>query len=167
MKETEQTPVKLAGFFRQLKILLWKNSLLFQRKKLATLSEILLALSFISMLLIIRYFVEKVYIPDQTNPVYNAIDYFQVISGKNLILFYPNNPFIERIVSNAYEIIKARKNWLNATVQAAEFASLGPDDLNSTVIKRLIAFISFPTNYSVSLPDNVEYKIYTEEYNDL
>ena len=33
------------------------------------------------MLLITRYFVERVYIPEQKNPVYNVIDYFQVIQG--------------------------------------------------------------------------------------
>lgn len=108
-------PKQIAGFFKQIAILIWKNSILIRRKKLSTLLELVLAIFFISMLLIIRYFVEKVAIPDQSNPIYNVMDYFQTFSGKNFILFYPNNPLIERIILNAYDFIRLRKPWLNAT----------------------------------------------------
>ena len=55
--------------------------ILIKRKKFSTIFEVLLSIAFISMLLITRYFVERVYIPEQKNPVYNVIDYFQVIQG--------------------------------------------------------------------------------------
>jgi hypothetical protein len=108
-------PQKVAGFLKQVSILTWKNSILIRRKKLSTILEIVLSLLFISMLLTIRYFVEKVPIPDQFNPIYNVMDYFQVFTGKNLILYYPNNPLIQRIIMNAYDFIRTRKPWLNAT----------------------------------------------------
>lgn len=105
----------LAGFKDQLSILLWKDYLLVVRKKFSTVLEIFLALFFVSTILIIRYFVEKVYVPDQINPIYNVIDYFQVQSCKNLVLFSPDTPFIRNIVTNAFDLIKLRKNWLNFT----------------------------------------------------
>ena len=108
-------PQKIAGFLKQVSILAWKNCILVRRKKYSTILEILLSLWFVSMLLIIRYFVEKVPIPDQLNPMYNVMDYFQVFKEKNLILYYPDNPLIERIVMNTYDFIRTRKPWLNAT----------------------------------------------------
>ena len=78
---TKDNSLKVSGFFSQLSILLWKNLILIKRKKFSTIFEVLLSIAFISMLLITRYFVERVYIPEQKNPVYNVIDYFQVIQG--------------------------------------------------------------------------------------
>lgn len=110
---SSQETYVLAGFKDQLLILLWKTCVIIKRKKFATVLEIFLGIFFISMLLIIRYFVEKVFIPDQLSPIYNVIDYFQVQSGKNLVLYSPDTPLIKRIVTNAFDIIKLRKNWLN------------------------------------------------------
>ena len=93
---------------------------------------------------------------------YNVIDHFQVMPGRNLFLYWPNNEFARRLVVQAHNLIKSRKNWLNASVEAASFAE--PRLLNSSTIQRLIAFVSFPSNYSFYLPRNIEYTLYTQEY---
>lgn len=37
-------------------------------------------------------------------------------------------------------------------------------DLDPVTISNMAAFISFPSSYESSLPDNVEYHIYTQEF---
>ena len=115
------TNLQVAGFFRQLQILLWKNSLLFQRNVLGTLCEILLSVGFIAILLLIRYIVESVQYKDQANPFYNVIDYFQNFAGHYIILYYPDSPVVKQIIQNAYFLIKTRKPWLNATSRFRHF----------------------------------------------
>ena len=96
-----------------------------------------------------------------TSYAYNVIDHFQSIPGRNLFLYWPDNEFARRLVVQAHNLIKSRKNWLNASVEAAPFADVSR--LNASTIQRLIAFVSFPTNYSFYLPPNVEYSLYTQE----
>ena len=108
-------PVQIAGFFRQLSILLWKNALLARRNWLTTLFELILSVFFVCMLLIVRYIVEKGLNKDQAYPSYNVIDHFQVMPNRDLILFYPDNPFVRRLVTESVDIIKSRKLWLNAS----------------------------------------------------
>ena len=98
---------------KQLLILNWKHYILLKRNFVGTIFELSLSVFFVVTLLIIRNIVERVYVPEQINPSYFLIDYFQTLSGHNLILFYPNNPLIERIVRNAVSIVRARKYWLN------------------------------------------------------
>jgi hypothetical protein len=50
---------ELAGFFGQLRILLWKNTVLFRRNISGTLSEIIYPMFFV---LLIRYFVDNIII---------------------------------------------------------------------------------------------------------
>ena len=97
---------------KQFFILSYKNALLLKRNIVGTIFEISLSIFFVLTLLMVRNIVERVYVPEQINPSYYLIDYFQALAGHNLILFYPNNPLIERIVNNAYSIIKTRKYWL-------------------------------------------------------
>jgi len=103
----------LKTFFKQFFILNWKNYILLKRNWIGTIFEISLSAFFILTLLIIRNIIERIYVPEQINPSYYLIDYFQTLSGRNLILFYPNSPLVERVVRNAISIIKARKYWLN------------------------------------------------------
>ena len=109
-KEQQQSLLK--QFLKQFLILNLKNAILLKRNLTGTIFELSLSIFFIFTLLIIRNIVERAYVPEQKNPSYFLIDYFQALAGHNLILFYPNNPLIEQIVRNAYSIIKARKYWL-------------------------------------------------------
>ena len=72
-------PLRLAGFWRQLQILLWKNLLLARANIVSTLVELLMSLAFISLLILIRYIVERPSTELVSNYAYNVVDYFQVL----------------------------------------------------------------------------------------
>jgi hypothetical protein len=50
-----------------------------------------------------------------TNPPVNILSKINVTSGRSLILFYPNNAFIQGIVQNAYSIITNKVPAFSAT----------------------------------------------------
>jgi hypothetical protein len=101
-KEGKQPERKLAGFFKQIQILFWKNGKLFLRNKLGTFGELIMAFIFILMLLIIRYFVDSQAVAaktDTTNPLLPVLASFRPTRGKNVVLYYPNNDFIRGLVN--------------------------------------------------------------------
>lgn len=115
--KSEQT---IAGFFDQLRILLWKNTVLFKRNIFGTLSEVLFPTIFVLLLLIMRYLVGVLSYPDQTARSFNAIDplinfNFTTMANTNtsLILYYPNNNLIGGIVHQAVNVIKLRNANFN------------------------------------------------------
>ena len=109
---------QVVGFFRQNLILFWKNGLLFRRNISGTICEILVALLFLLILVMMRYFVDSAQFNDQdstTNPLLYLLLNVNVSTGRNLILYYPNNEFVRNIVLNAYITIKTIKPMFNAT----------------------------------------------------
>ncbi len=101
-KEGKQPERKLAGFFKQIQILFWKNGKLFLRNKLGTFGELIMAFIFILMLLIIRYFVDSQAVAaktDTTNPLLPVLATFRPTPGKNVVLYYPKNDFIRALVN--------------------------------------------------------------------
>lgn len=106
---------KVVGFFKQLLILFWKNSILFKRNILGTLVEILAALVFVLILVFLRYFVDSVRFTDQTNIARSVFDSINATTNRSLILYYPNNTYVKDLVTNAYNLIKTQKPSFNAT----------------------------------------------------
>jgi hypothetical protein len=119
MKNSSDPPTrKVVGFFRQIVILLWKNSILFRRNISGTLAEILAAFIFLFILLLIRFFADSTKINDQSyikNPTFNLLSIINATTNRELIMYYPNNSFVEELVTNAYQLIKSRKPNFNAT----------------------------------------------------
>ena len=108
---------KIAGIFKQFKILSWKNGKLLQRNKLGTFSECLMALLFVLMLLLIRYIIDLNVIEEQSalnNYVFNVFDLI-IVKNNATIYYYPNNSFVQQIVTNAYYLIKSRSLNFTAT----------------------------------------------------
>ena len=118
---------------------------------------------FQTIYLAVRYIVEKPKVKQFENPSYNVIDHFQVMPGRDLFLYYPNNDFIRRLVTQAHNVIKSRKPWLTATIQGTDSADISA--LNKTTIDRLIVFASFPSNYTFYLPKQIKYTLHTQEQN--
>ena len=109
---------KVVGFFRQIVILFWKNGVLFKRNKAGTIAEILVALLFVFILVFLRLFVDSTKVAEQSptnNPIRNVMSYINVTTNRSLIMFYPNNPFVEDIVIRAYMLIKSKKPTFNAS----------------------------------------------------
>nr|UOU03316.1 ATP-binding cassette subfamily A3-like 3 [Brachionus rubens] len=156
--------LSLKSTTNQFLVLNWKNLLLIRRRPIGTILEILLALFFVFLILIIRNYVEIVYFPPLKNPGYNVIDFFFKTASQDLVLFYPNTPVIRNIVSRAFRIIKSQKYWLNLSIQGTNDSE--PANLDYYSANRLLAFIMFPQDYGSHIPDNVVYTITTKEQND-
>ncbi|RNA01714.1 ATP-binding cassette sub-family A member 3 [Brachionus plicatilis] len=150
--------------FRQLLILIWKNILIIKRNPFGPLIEILLSIFFISFIIILRFYVEIIYFPPISNPIYNIIDFFYKTASQDLILFYPNIPLVQNIVERAFRVIKSQKYWLNLSIQGTNESEV--TNLNFYTANRLLAFIAFPFGNQTLLPNKVEYTITTREQNN-
>lgn len=108
---------KVVGFFRQFLILLWKNWVLFKRNIAGTVTEICVSLLFVFILLILRFFVDSTKIQEQsatTNPTINVLSQINATTNRTYLMYYPNNAFIQGIVTNAYNLIVSYKPNFNA-----------------------------------------------------
>jgi hypothetical protein len=118
---------QVVGFFRQSLILFRKNGLLFMRNVSGTICEILVALFFLFILVILRYFVDNSFYNDQDSasnmliPVTAAIN---TTSNRANIYYYPNNAYIQSIVNNAYQVIQASSPTFTATSNFQLFLKL-------------------------------------------
>ncbi|RNA17620.1 ATP-binding cassette sub-family A member 3-like [Brachionus plicatilis] len=109
---------KVVGFFRQFLILFWKNWVLFKRNIAGTITEICASLIFVIILLILRFFVDSTKIEEQnanTSPIFDVLSLINATTNRTYLMYYPNNSFIEGIVTNAFELIKSRKPVFSVT----------------------------------------------------
>ena len=104
------TPYKIASLPKQILILTMKNLLLFKRNYVGTSLELLCPFIFISFLLVIRYFIEKIKFYNQFAPSSysnSVLDLYTNMSMQDrvVVLFYPNNNFIRGLVENAMNFL--------------------------------------------------------------
>jgi len=102
---------KVAGFFRQCLILMWKNSILFRRNIAGTIAEICVALLFVLMLFLVRILADTAHFNDQNlyrNPPVPIIDQINATTNRSLIMYYPNNSFVFGIVQRAFTLIRLK-----------------------------------------------------------
>jgi len=138
--------------------------------------EIFCPLLFLSVLLIMRYFIEKIKYYDQYNfprSVFNiyadppqlSLTALSQVSedrnNRNLIFFHPETEFIRQIVQNAADLLQANNKNFSPRVLAARVRT--GQDLDPVSIANMFGFVSFPDSYANSLPDDVQYTIYTQE----
>jgi hypothetical protein len=124
---TKQPQRKVVGLFWQILILTKKNFLLARRNVVGTLGEILVALLFVLILLIIRYVYDVTRYSDQANisaqtgsTNANPINYvvYNINVSTNFIpkiYYFPNNPYVTSLVTAAFNIIQARQPLFMAT----------------------------------------------------
>jgi hypothetical protein len=106
----------VVGVGRQIRILLWKNWVLFKRNKSGTACEILVALLFVLILLVLRYFVDSTKRDEQGGTMPRpVISYINSTTNRSLIMYYPNNSFVQNLTANAYNLIKLVRPDFNAT----------------------------------------------------
>ena len=103
---------KIAGFFKQLQILSKKNFLLITRNKIGIFSEFIAPIFLIALLLLLRYAFETRYEAGynlRPNSVYYNFrkNFFRTFRNKysNIVHYYPNNSFIEKIVKRGISFI--------------------------------------------------------------
>lgn len=108
----EEKHYKIASLPNQILILNWKNLLLFRRNLLGTILELIFPFIFISFLLIIRYFIERIKFFNQYNQSNsgNVLELYvnSMSQEKILVLFYPNNKLIQELVENSVRFLKLK-----------------------------------------------------------
>jgi hypothetical protein len=150
---------RIAGFFRQVQIILWKNLLLMSKNIFGTICELLLSGLFVLILYLIAYssfpklYPAKNNVPTQLNNNF----YF----SNQFIYYYPNNKFIRSLMNDSlkfYDDTTKPPELLGKNFSSAY-------DLSSAEKDNLLAMISFPSSYTNlnSLPDMIEYTIYSKE----
>lgn len=104
---------KVVGVFKQIWLLLWKNGILFRRNKSGLIAEILVALLFVFILIVLRFFVDVIKFSDQSNVPLSVLASVNTTTNRTIIMYYPNNAFIKGIVDNAITFIRAsqRRNF--------------------------------------------------------
>jgi hypothetical protein len=111
-KKTEVNELQPATFGRQLRVLAWKSILITRRNFIHFLFEVVLSFMFVFMLIVVRYFVEKVYYEEQASSAYNVVDFFYKYIGQDTIVFYPDTPVVNNIINRALKFLKSQKYWL-------------------------------------------------------
>ena len=98
---------RIARFPKQILILVWKNLLLSRRNLFGTVLEMLCPYLFISFMLVIRSFMERIRLTSQFNMPTSVLDVRlgSFNQTRNLILYFPNTNFVRRLVDNAVNLI--------------------------------------------------------------
>jgi hypothetical protein len=96
--------LQIANFNQQLIILTWKNLKLLRRSFISTAAELLCPFLFISIIFIIRHFIERLNFSDQIRKPISAYQLYMPTfsnSYRNLVMYYPNNTLIKDLISDA------------------------------------------------------------------
>lgn len=154
---------KIAGFFRQIQIISWKNLLLYRKNISGLLSEVIFSCLFTLIFVILVYYSkpqifakeeQKLSIP-VTNffneEIFNTTDYY----------YYPNNEFIRELVINSSKIILAKNAYLKLNYIGANYSNA--EKVNETLRNRIFAFVAFNFSSFESIPEKIEYTIFTKE----
>jgi hypothetical protein len=147
---------QVIGFFGQVKILLWKNGILFKRNIIGTIGEVLLALIACMLLILIRYFTESRKYVDTNYGEFPVAMTIPLKNNRQVVYYSPDNEYIKKIVENGVRLLKAIR-------PANNFSALPlRTDINtflsqsSNMMSSFLAYIEFPTYYNYStMPDNI------------
>jgi hypothetical protein len=157
---------KLAGFFKQILIVSWKNLLLYKSNVAGIICEFLFPCLFVAaQVFVLRVGIDILidnvtprnrdpYVIEQnTNFIYDYDDF-----GVSELYYYPDNSFVKSIINDA---VGTNKDYYQAT----GLNITNPDEyfMNSTA--KNVVFVSFNESYTSwsSLPSSIEYTIYSSK----
>jgi hypothetical protein len=112
-KKSDTVELQPASFSRQLRVLAWKSILITRRNFIHFLFEIILSFLFVFMLIVVRYFVERIFYEEQASSAYNVVDFFYKYIGQDTIVFYPDTPVVKNVINRALKFLKSQKYWLS------------------------------------------------------
>ncbi|CAF0732489.1 unnamed protein product [Adineta steineri] len=154
--------IKFLSDFRALFI---KTFLLAIRKPGQTITEILLAYTFMGFLLGMRYILDRRYSSAFRIPAFRPQDALLFNTSANGIYYYPGNTCAETIVNNAVDDITAEWPTFNNTIQVMTDPTLA--STSNTTILSIYAFIYFTNLDSCTdastMPDEVKYTLRLQE----
>lgn len=162
--ETVKRERKLAGFWTQTRVILFKNLLLYKRNKLGIVFELIFIAFSLIILLLAYYSFDKTF-PSQNYPKKNQnspiasllpLGYYYNMRGSN-VYYYPGNKFVEVLVKRAFTQLDGRVKFMPANQSSPENTTA---QLESTIV-----FISFPDSYKSYKDVNevFKYTIFTPE----
>ena len=156
---------KKAGFFRQISIILWKNSILYRKNIIAIICELIFSSLFtIILLLFICYSIsdETIQILRRVKDFYSEASEFDTDEfARDTYYYYPNEGFVKNIMQNSIKLRKLEDYRFDVKLIGTNVSDA--INLNDQEKKNLLALISFPSNFSSSSlnQDSIEYSIYT------
>lgn len=154
---------KIAGFFKQIQIISWKNLLLYRKNVSGLLSEIIFSCLFTLIFVILVYYSRPQYkSKNEFNPTMPVQNFFnEEIFNTTDYYYYPNNQFIRDLVINSSKIIIKKNFYLNLNFMGSNFSTA--EKVNETLRNKMFAFVSFNFSSFDSMPEKIEYTIYTKE----
>nr|UOU03317.1 ATP-binding cassette subfamily A3-like 4 [Brachionus rubens] len=154
---------RIAGFFRQIQIISWKNLLLYRQNISGLVCEILFSCLFTLIFVVLVYYSRpvKTYGKD-FNPIKPMV-YFKndEIVNTTDYYYYPNNQFIREIVVKSTDKFLKFNQFLNLKFIGSDLSM--PESINETIRNRMFAFVSFNFTSLETIPDAIEYSIHTME----
>ena len=139
---------KLAGFFTQIRVVFYKNLLLYKSNKLGIVFELL----FISLSAVLFLISKNAFATKHPASTYTTepIDFSYIQPFRTEVFYYPNNRFIEGVVINSFkEFQKSPKNSFFQDNMEFKFVAANqpvPEFVNKTWISSTLVFISFAAN---------------------
>ena len=91
---------QIAGFLRQIYILLWKNGKLTLRNRSGTLIELFGPLVFLAVIIVVRYYVDKYDYGKQNNFLADVFDTMPIYIMRTRLVYYPPNQFIKTLIES-------------------------------------------------------------------
>jgi hypothetical protein len=106
-KKPHAIKYKIVNLPKQIRILSWKNWINIKRNIVGLFFEFVCPFVFVSFLIIIRNFIEKIRLTSEFNEPNSVLN---VRLGafnqtRNLVLFHPNTDFVRNLVENAVELM--------------------------------------------------------------
>lgn len=158
-------PNKIAGFFRQILIITWKNLMLYKQNISGLICEIVFSCLFTLIFVLLVYYSNPRHLDKRNMNPQNVIAYMQSKDFINTTDFYyhPNNEFTHKIIENSYKMLKENIWPLDLKLIGSDEST--PEKINETLRNNLFAFVSFTSNLSEnSISDLINYTIYTKEF---
>ena len=92
---------QLAGLFRQVLILFWKNWTLFRRSVFASCCEVVIPYLLIVLLIVLRSTGDAYFTKGELYPPTGVTQSFSNGYERSLIFFYPNNFYVRSIITRS------------------------------------------------------------------
>ena len=160
---------KIAGFFKQIRIISWKNLMLYKQNRSGIICEFLFSVLFTLIFILLVYYANPDYykkkIDYQTNIITAIVTNYQELQNSTLYFYYPNNDFARQIATNSLLLIKEQVGDSLPDITLVGTNISNAADLDDYSRRNLFALISFSKNYTSAraLPDTIEYTIFTQE----
>ena len=159
---------KIAGFWTQIRIILWKNTIIYLNNRIGLVLELLLSIVFIVLiqLLIGEVSRNETKSWEDPNSPYSSSTVFENLGqtfNHGKIYYYPSNKLTDSLMQNTSSFLKAqqRLKWSDISCRAVNTPT--PAGLNGTELDQMWAFVSFGSKYAnltEEWPSNIEYTIY-------